>query len=48
MKHAATQWTLSAPSLESKTGVALTRSKPTASRNGLVVLPPHTAVLLRS
>ncbi len=47
MKHAASQWTLSAPGLESKYGVALTQSTPTAWRGGQVLLPPHTAILLR-
>jgi hypothetical protein len=48
MKRATSQWTLTAPSLDSKDGVALVRSKPTAWHGGVVELPPHTAMLLRS
>jgi len=48
LKHATSQWTLSGPSLESKDGVALVRSKPIAWHGGLVALPPYTAMLLRS
>lgn len=47
-KHAAVQWTLSAPSLDSKEGVTLTQSKPVSLRGNLVALPAHTAILLRS
>ena len=48
MKRAATQWTLAAPTLESKDGVTLTQSNPTALRGGMVKLSAHTAILLRT
>jgi len=48
LKRATAQWTLRAPTLESKEGVALIRSKPTAWRDGQIALPAYTAVLLRS
>lgn len=48
MNHATAQWTLTALTLDSKEGGTLTQSKPASLRGNMVVLPPHTAILLRS
>ena len=48
MQHASVQWTLTAPTLDNKDAITLTQSKPASLRGNLVVLPPHTALLLRS
>jgi hypothetical protein len=47
LRHAHTQWTLSAPSLDAKQNVTLTQSKPHALHKGTLQIAPYSAVLVR-
>lgn len=47
IQRAKSQAVLTGSALDQKAGVALTKSKPTALHNGILTVPPHSAVLIR-
>jgi hypothetical protein len=44
--NAGREWLLTGPALDAKEGVALTEQRPAAARNGTLIVPPHSAVLI--
>jgi hypothetical protein len=46
ISHAKAQWKLTGPSLDSKTGVQLTKTSATALRREVLTVDPHSAVLI--
>ncbi len=47
IQQAKSQAVLTGPALDQKSGVILTKSKPTALHNGILTVAPHSAVLIR-